>query len=94
MEKIEIIPETKIGDLALAIEILVPQAKYGGSTTSNTEAQFNSLRWEDERKKPTWAELGQAWSKYVPKVEVTIEQRIKTLEDTVKVLSTDTKEII
>jgi hypothetical protein len=86
-------------DVALAIELAVPQAKYGGSTTSNTEAQFNSLRWEDERKKPTWAELEQAWLNYTPKVEVTIEDRVKELEtktkavdDRVKSLETIEKE--
>lgn len=36
-------------DIALAIEKLVPQAKYGGSTTASTKAQYNSLRWEYSR---------------------------------------------
>lgn len=49
-------------DIALAIEKLVPRARYGGSTTSNTRSQFESLRWEDDRKKPTWKQLEKAWS--------------------------------
>jgi len=48
-------------DIALAIEALVPAAQYGGSTTANERACYDVLRWEDERKKPTWKELETAW---------------------------------
>lgn len=44
-------------DVALKIDALCPAAQYGGSTSSNTEAEFDTLRWEDARPKPTWAEL-------------------------------------
>ena len=42
-------------NVALAIDILVPAAQYGGSVTANTEQQYNKIRWEDERTQPTWA---------------------------------------
>lgn len=48
-------------DIALAIENLLLAAKYGGSTTSNTKEQFDALRWEDERPKPTWSEVVASW---------------------------------
>lgn len=77
-------------DIALAIEKLVPGAKYGGSTTSNTKAQFDSLRWEDERKKPTWEEL-EAVDLTPEPPEPTIEERLKAVEDKVKVIDTELK---
>lgn len=79
-------------DLALAIEALVPKAKYGGSTTSNTKGQYDSLRWEDVRKKPTWEELEVV---VIPKPEVvpTVEERLKAVEDKVKVIDTNVKEL-
>lgn len=49
-------------DVALAIEYLVPTAHYFGSLTGNTEAAFNALTWNDERQKPTWQELQDAWA--------------------------------
>jgi hypothetical protein len=80
-------------DVALAIELAVPKAKYGGSTTSNTKEQYNALRWEDERKKPTWEELEQAWLNYTPKVEVTLEDRVKKLETDTKAVDARVKAI-
>jgi len=44
-------------DIALAIDAIVPSAKYGGSVTDNTREAFDALRWEDSRPQPTWAEL-------------------------------------
>lgn len=49
-------------DIALAIEALVPQANYFGSTTSNTKADFEALVWNDERPKPTFEELKAAYA--------------------------------
>lgn len=49
-------------DLALAIEQLVPAAKYRGSTTANTEAAYDALVWGDERPKPSWADLVAAYT--------------------------------
>jgi hypothetical protein len=44
-------------DIALALEKLIPGALYGGSVSLNTEAAYDSIRWEDERAKPTWAAI-------------------------------------
>ena len=69
-------------DVALAIDLLVPQAEYGGSVTTNTEQQYNKVRWEDERTQPTWAELEQAWEEYEPPTPPpSIEERLEMLED-------------
>jgi hypothetical protein len=48
-------------DVALGIEALLPAAQYGGSTTDNTQECFDDLRWEDERPKPTWKEIQDAY---------------------------------
>ena len=79
-------------DVALCIEKLVPQAKYGGSTTANTKAQFDALRWEDNRKKPTWEELE---SVVIPEPEVVpkVEERLKAVEDKVKTMEIDLQHI-
>jgi len=49
-------------DVSLAIEKLLPAASYNGSLTANTETAYSCLRWKDERKKPTWEELQNAWA--------------------------------
>jgi hypothetical protein len=48
-------------DLALAIEKLVPSAEYFGSTFDNTEDCYDALDWKDERPKPTFTQLKNAW---------------------------------
>jgi hypothetical protein len=49
-------------DIALAIESLIPGAKYGGSVSLHSEAAYDSLRWEDDRTKPSWAAIEGAWA--------------------------------
>ena len=49
-------------DIALAIEGLLPAAQFGGSLTANTKAAYDALRWEDERPKPSWAQLTAWWT--------------------------------
>lgn len=44
-------------NVALGIDCLVPSAEYRGSTTENTEAQYNDLVWTDARPQPTWADI-------------------------------------
>ena len=44
-------------DVATALDVLVPAAKYGGSLTANTREAFDALRWEDDRPKPSWADV-------------------------------------
>ncbi len=81
-------------DVALAIEALVGLGvKYFGSTTDNTEEQYNKLQWNDERPKPLWAELIAKWDEIkdipAPKDEDEFvqekmddhESRIKAIED-------------
>jgi hypothetical protein len=48
-------------DVALAIEALLPAAEYFGSTTANTKECFDDLNWLDERPKPTWKQLEDAY---------------------------------
>jgi hypothetical protein len=52
-------------DVAIGIEELIPQAKYGGSTFNNTEEEFDNLRWEDVRPKPTWQQVVDAYNQWV-----------------------------
>lgn len=44
-------------DIALALDYLVPAAKYSGSLTANTQAAYDKITWTDSRPKPTWAQL-------------------------------------
>lgn len=48
-------------DIALILDKLVPAARYGGSLTDNTKAQYDNLNWEDERNKPSWDDIQSAW---------------------------------
>lgn len=49
-------------DIALCLHLMVdPQYQYYGSVTSNTQEQYDSIRWEDERQKPSWQELNVWW---------------------------------
>ena len=49
-------------DIALGIEALVPAAHYFGSTTANTKEAFDDLNWQDERAKPTWKQVQDAYT--------------------------------
>jgi hypothetical protein len=48
-------------DVALGIEVLLSAAQYFGSTTANTKECFDELEWKDERPKPSWIEIQQAY---------------------------------
>lgn len=48
-------------DIALAIEALVPNANYFGSTTGNTKKDFDALVWNDSRPKPEFTALQNAY---------------------------------
>lgn len=56
-------------DLALAIEHLVPGAKYYGPTFRNTRDEYHRLKWQDERAKPSWEELEAAWGEIKPDID-------------------------
>jgi hypothetical protein len=49
-------------DIALGIQALLPAAEYFGSTTANTKACFDDLSWLDERPKPTWKQVQDAYN--------------------------------
>lgn len=53
-------------DIRLAIHLLVPEAQYGGAVVENTKEEFDALRWEDERKKPTWKQVTDTHDQLVP----------------------------
>lgn len=48
-------------DIAASIHNLLPSGIYGGAFDKNIEAEYDALRWEDTRRKPTWGELQTAW---------------------------------
>jgi hypothetical protein len=49
-------------DIALGIETLLPTAQYFGSLTANTKEAFDELVWQDERTKPTWKQVQDAYN--------------------------------
>ena len=49
-------------DIALGIDALLPAAHYFGSTTANTKEAFDNLDWQDERAKPTWKQVQDAYA--------------------------------
>jgi hypothetical protein len=55
-------------DVAMGIEALLPAAEYFGSTTDNTKKCFDDLNWIDERPKPTWKQVQDAWLALEPKL--------------------------
>jgi hypothetical protein len=63
-------------DLALAIEKIYPNAQYFGSTTENSKTEFDNLNWLDERSKPSWKQVQDAWIKY--ETDLAKEIEIKT----------------
>lgn len=77
-------------DIALCIERLVKSAKYGGSTTDNTEKAYESLRWEDERKKPSWQDILDVWAVIEKEPEVEKETTEQLIERKIKELVSDT----
>lgn len=76
--------------VALAIEYIIEQglgvrgAQYNGSTTSNTEEQYNLIKWEDVRlPKPSWQEILDAWEirKDIPEPKTEMELLEEKLND-------------
>lgn len=64
---------------SLCIDKLLPAAQYGG-VPSSTEEEYNSLRWEDERTKPTWSAIEAAW--ILVQVDIANEVVLKQLSTT------------
>ena len=55
-------------DVASGIEALLPAAQYFGSTTANTKQCFDDLNWQDERAKPTWKQVQDAYAALPEKI--------------------------
>lgn len=49
-------------DVALSLGKLIPNAVYSGSLTANTEDVYNNINWQDERAKPSWDDIENAWT--------------------------------
>ena len=55
-------------DVALGIEALLPAPQYFGSVTANTKEAFDNLNWQDEREKPTWKQVQDAYAALPEKI--------------------------
>jgi hypothetical protein len=78
-------------DVALGIEALLPAAEYFGSTTDNTKEAFDNLEWNDERSKPTWKQVQDAYNALPeeiknPGAKAAILERIGLTADEAKLL--------
>ena len=78
------------------LDKLVPAAKYGGVAFPNTEEAYNSIRWEDERSKPTWQDILDIWPSveadlisldYQKQLGETDNDFIRVLDDLITVLT-------
>lgn len=65
---------------ALCLHKLLPSAQYGG-VPGTTEEEYNALRWEDSREKPTWSALVAIW----PEVELSYYKESKFGELNLKI---------
>lgn len=65
--------------IALCIDKLLPAAQYGG-VPGTTEQEYNSLRWEDQRTKPTWKAIQDAW--ILVQKDIEIENLKRQLQET------------
>lgn len=50
-----------IKNLIVYLHIIVPLARFKGDLSPGTEAAYNSIIWLDERPKPTWQEVVDAY---------------------------------
>ena len=62
-------------DVALGIEALIPEAMYFGSTTANTKESFDNLNWQDERAKPTWDDVVDAYNNLPDEIKDLLETK-------------------
>lgn len=83
-------------DVALGIEALVPSAQYYGTTIANDKECFDALNWLDDRKKPTWKEIQDAYNalpekitnpdKFTSEAKAAILDRIGLTADELKII--------
>jgi hypothetical protein len=43
--------------ISAAINALLPQAEYSGMIDNNTKKEYDAIKWNDKREKPTWKAL-------------------------------------
>ena len=67
-------------EIKRVINRLAPNAKCGGPGPSSEE-DWNNWRWDDERPKPTWAEVQAAWAEIVESDEYLEEQAEAELDE-------------
>ncbi len=48
-------------DITWIIQYLLPEPQYGGAFNLHNQAEYDALRWLDERPKPTWGAIVAAW---------------------------------
>ena len=48
-------------DVVWTLQYLLPAPQYGGAIEHHTEAEYNAIRWEDNREKPSWDAIVSAW---------------------------------
>lgn len=83
-------------DVALGIEAIYYGAKYFGVTTANTKECFDELNWQDERPKPTWEQVVEAYNQLPEEIKypeiakqtakVALLNRLGLTEDEAKLL--------
>ena len=66
-------------DVKRSLDKLLAFSIYTG-IAGNTEEEYNSLRWEDERTKPTWGAIEAAW--ILVQVDIANEVVLKQLSTT------------
>jgi hypothetical protein len=66
-------------NVAIAIDRLLPGAKFGG-VAGKTLDEYEALRWEDARPKPTWAAIQAAWDDYTANHEAEERAKVSDIE--------------
>lgn len=76
-------------DIYLALEKIMPAAKFLGAFEDHSKKEYDDIEWQDERSKPTWSQIKNAWQQIsaMPKVDKVsrIEARLKLLEQKLNV---------
>lgn len=73
-------------DIRAALDVLGVSWAFSGSVTEGSEACWNEISWEDEREKPTWAEIQAAssealWAAQLDQIERTFSERCALLRE-------------
>lgn len=65
-------------DIRIALEHLGTAWRFGGSVSDGTKKAWEAVTWEDERERPTWAELCVA---HIAAVSACLHARLRTERD-------------